>query len=458
MNAFLFKRIDNAPLIVFRVLFGLLIFLESIGAIFTGWVRRAFIQPEFTFNFIGFDWLQPLPGNGMYFYYALMGLFGVFVMIGFKYRWSLAAFTLMWTATYMMQKASYNNHYYLLILICLLMLVQPAHRYLSVDAWRNSSIRQISMPRWCSVIIIAQVWIVYTYASVAKLYPDWLDYTVVENLMLGRKHFPVVGALLQKHWIHVFVTWTGILFDGLVVPLLLWKPTRKLAFFASVVFHLFNSFVFHIGIFPYMSLGFTLFFFDPQLIRNIFLKRKPLYTAGEISVPGHKNVCIGIGVAYFLIQLALPVRHWFIPGDVLWTEEAHRMSWRMMLRGKGGYIHFKVVDKATGKTEMIYPKDRLSPKQRRIVATKPDVIWQFAQRLKKEYAARGQDVAVYALGKVSVNLRPAATFIDPKTDLAAEKWDPFRHSSWILPEPGSEEKSSDPDKKAVNSAENKPRN
>ena len=63
---FLFKHIDNSALIVFRILFGLLIFLEAVGAILTGWVRKTLVEPEFTFSFIGFEWLQPLPGNGMY--------------------------------------------------------------------------------------------------------------------------------------------------------------------------------------------------------------------------------------------------------------------------------------------------------------------------------------------------------------------------------------------------------
>ncbi|WP_461532485.1 HTTM domain-containing protein [Sinomicrobium sp.] len=435
MNTLLFKRIDNAPLIVFRIVFGLLIFLESVGAIFTGWIKVTLIKPEFTFNFIGFDWLQPLPGNGMYFYFALMGLFGFFVMIGYKYRWSLAAFTLMWTAVYLMQKASYNNHYYLLILLCLLMLVQPANRYLSVDARQNPAIRDISMPRWSALIIILQLWIVYTFAAIAKLYPDWLNYSVAENLMLGRKDYPVVGELLQQHWLHVFISWAGILFDGLIVPLLLWKPTRKLAFLASIVFHLFNSAVFQIGIFPYMSLAFTLFFFAPETIRRIFLKRKPQYTEAEIRVPEHRNLIVVAGMIYFLIQIGLPLRHHAIAGDVLWTEEGHRMSWRMMLRSRGGYIRFKVVDKKTGAEEIVFPKDRLSVKQRRIISTKPDVIWQFAQRLKKEYAQEGKDVAVYAVGKVRVNRRSLQTFIDPKVDLTSVKWDHFRHSSWILPNP-----------------------
>ena len=80
-NKFLFKQIDNSALIVFRIIFGLLCFLESVGAIFTGWVKKTLVEPQSTFNFIGFEWLQPLPGNGMYFYYAIMGLFGLFVML-----------------------------------------------------------------------------------------------------------------------------------------------------------------------------------------------------------------------------------------------------------------------------------------------------------------------------------------------------------------------------------------
>lgn len=434
LDKWLFKRIDNSALVVFRILFGLLIFLESVGAIFTGWIRRTLIEPEFTFNFIGFDFLQPLPGSWMYVYFALMGVFGFLVMLGYRYRWSMAFFTLMWCGVYLMQKASYNNHYYLLMLLCFLMILLPANRYASLDVKRNPSLKDISMPRWCAWLIILQVWIVYTYASVAKLYPDWLDLTVPANLMKARADYPVVGAFLQQRWVHGAIAYTGIFFDLLIVPLLLWKRTRVYAFAVAVFFHLFNSVVFQIGIFPYLSLGFTLFFFEPETIRRLFLKKKPAYTAGEVVVPDYKPLLLSLGGLYLLIQLALPLRHWFIPGDVLWTEEGHRLSWRMMLRSKAGYIRFKVVDKETGDVFKVHPGNRLSGKQQGIVSTKPDVIWQFAQRLKREYAAKGRDVAVYAeRNGVSVNGRRAQTLIDPETDLASEQWYLWKHQPWILP-------------------------
>ena len=114
LNRWLFQHIDNSALIIFRVFFGLLIALESFGAIITGWVRQTLIEPEFTFSFIGFEWLQPLPGMWMYAYFCIMGIFGIGVMLGYKYRISIIAFTVLWAGVYFMQKSSYNNHYYLL--------------------------------------------------------------------------------------------------------------------------------------------------------------------------------------------------------------------------------------------------------------------------------------------------------------------------------------------------------
>lgn len=434
LNKFLFKQIDNSPLIIFRIIFGLLIALESFGAIFTGWVTRTLVEPKFTFNFIGLDFLQPLPGNGMYFYFAVMGVFAVMVMVGYKYKWSLGAFTIMWAGVYFMQKASYNNHYYLLILLCLLMLMLPANRYYSIDARQNLERKSISMPNWCSWLIILQVGIVYTYASIAKMYPDWLNLSVAETLMKSKANYPLIGEMLQQKWLHGFISYTGIFFDLLIVPLLLWKPTRKLMFIASLVFHIFNSIVFQIGIFPYMSLAFSLFFFDPRTIRNIFLKKKELYEGNEIIIPNYKKPLLYIGFIYFIIQIGLPLRHWFFKDNVLWTEEGHRLSWRMMLRSKYGRISFKVVDKESGEEEVIKQKEHLSSKQQRIVSTKPDITWQFAQYLKKEYAKKGKNISVYARhSKVSVNSGKMTPFIDPTVDLANEKWYPFKHHSWILP-------------------------
>lgn len=433
LHRFLFQRIDNSSLLLFRIFFGILVSLECYGAMATGWIKRTLIEPSFTFNFIGFEWLQPLPGNGMYFYFFLMGTLGVCIALGYKYRVSIIAFFILWSAVYLMQKTSYNNHYYLLALISFLMCFLPANKGASLDAKKNLGLQSKTMYAYVKWVIVLQLLIVYTYASVAKLYGDWLDFGMVELLMKGKADYYVIGDFLQQHWVHVIMGTFGILFDLLVIPALLYKPTRKIAFILSIFFHLFNAIVFQIGIFPFLSLAFTVFFFEPETIRNIFFKTKEVHKPTMVSNPKNKNILIAFFATYFIFQLFLPIRHHFITDNVLWTEEGHRLSWRMMLRSRRGSVLFKVKNKETNKEIYVKQDKYLTQKQRARVASYPDFMWQFAQRLKKEYKEKGEDIAVYAINsKISINGRNMQPFIDPKIDLANESWSHFKHHDWIL--------------------------
>ncbi|AWX44907.1 Peptidyl-glutamate 4-carboxylase [Flagellimonas maritima] len=433
LNQFLFKKIDNAQLVVFRVFYGLLISAECYGAIITGWVRRTLVEPRFTFSFIGFEWLQPLPGDWMYVYFAIMGTLGLMIALGYKYRLSAFTFAVMWTGVYLMQKTSYNNHYYLLMLLAFIMAFLPANRDFSLDAKQNPNFRSTTMFNWIRWMVILQLFIVYTYASVAKLYGDWLDFSIIEILMKSKQNYFLVGDLLQEKWVHKIIAVFGILFDLLIVPALLWKPTRKIAFIFSIFFHLFNSIVFQIGIFPYLSLAFILFFFPPQTIRNIFLKKKTVIVDNTIHVPKNSKWILAILGLYFTIQFLLPLRHYTIPDDVLWTEEGHRLSWRMMLRSRSGTARFKIVSKKTGEENYVKLDDYLTKKQKRKVACYPDFTWQFAQYLKKEYAEKDEEIQVFLEGKVKINNGKYHEFVDPKVDLANVPWKHFSHNEWIRP-------------------------
>lgn len=434
MNRLLFQRIDNSPLLIFRIFFGILISLESFGAIATGWVKRNLIDPQYHFPFIDFEWLRPLPGTGMYFYFIAMGILGIFIAIGFKYRLSIITFTLLWIATYLMQKTAYNNHYYLLILISFLMCFLPAHKSRSFDVKLNSKLETNSMYSYVKWAIALQLFIVYTYASIAKMYGDWLDFSMIKVLMHPRKDYYLVGELLQQPWLHKIIGTAGIFFDLLIIPALLWRPTRKFAFILSIFFHLFNSIVFQIGIFPYLALAFSVFFFDPEIIRAIFFKQKKPVTSTPVSLPPYKNYLLVGSAIYFIIQLALPLRHYVIKDDVLWTEEGHRMSWRMMLRSRTGKGNFRVIDNNSKEVYNIKHKDYLTPAQQRKVFAYPDFAWQFAQFLKTEFKKDNKNVSVFLKNSnISINGKPYVPFIDGNTDLANEPWKPFAHHNWILP-------------------------
>lgn len=427
----LFTPIDNSQLVLFRIVFGLLIALHSIQSVSSDWVRRNFILPSYTFSHIGMDWLQPLPGDGMLYYFYAMALLGLLISIGFLYRWSLALFTILWTGVYFMQKTAYNNHHYLLLLLCLIMLCLPANSAYSVDAKLKPSIRRNYIPQWCIWVLILQVGIVYFYATVAKLYPDWLDGTFTREML--RKHAtPAVENLYAQKWFYLFIAYAGILFDLMVVPLLLWRRTRFLAFIASLIFHVFNKLHLGIGIFPFLALSFSILFFPPETIRRIFFRKKntdPIPVKADYS---GRKILIYFFVPYFIFQSLFPLRHWLIEGDVLLTEEGHRLSWRMMLRNRSGYSKFYVVDPVTKEKKRYKLKRILTKKQIRGMQTKPDMIWQTAQKIKEEYQKKGKEVQIYIDSKVSINKKPLRRLIDPNVDFAKAKWNYFTHNEWIL--------------------------
>jgi len=430
----LFTPIDNAPLVLFRIFFGFLLACETFGAIATGWVKSNFVTPKFTFSHIGMNWLQPLPGNGMYFYFCAMGILGLLIMVGYKYRYCISLFTIMWTAVYFMQKTSYNNHYYLLVLVCLIMCFLPAQRYASIDVKQNPALKKLTMPQWCSWVMIAMVSIVYFYATLAKFYPDWLNGTFTHSLLNRSVTIPSLHSVMTQKWFCLFIAYAGIVFDLSIVPLMLFKRTRTIAFIASIIFHIFNSITLQIGIFPFFALSFAVFFYPPDRIRKVFFRKKPaVETDIEATYTNESIVAFKyFFVPFLIIQLLLPLRHYFIKGDVLWTEEGHRLSWRMMLRNRSGSTNFVVIDKKTGNTLFYDIMKDYTLKQISGMSTRPDMIWQTAQRIKNNFDLQGKDVAVHAHTRVSINGSPYKYLINPDTDLASARWDYFFHCDWIL--------------------------
>ncbi len=375
------------------------------------------------------EWLQPLPGNGMYWYFGVMAVCGVLVMIGYKYRVTMATYALLWSGVYFMQKTSYNNHYYLLMLLSWMMVLFPANAYASVDARINPEIKSNVMPAWCRWAVILQLAIVYTYAAVAKLYPEWLNGTFTGGILNKASHHYHV-AFFREKWFHIFIAYMGIAFDLLIVPALLWKKSRPFAFAAAFIFHLFNSSTLHIGIFPYLALALFVFLIPVDRISKLLFPKKNLLAVKTNDKP--QQWWLYVFVPYFIFQILMPLRHHVIKGNVIWTEEGHRLSWRMMLRKRRGYAQFTVKDKQTGKSWVYDTGDVLTPVQQRNIQTKPDMLWQMAQYIKQEYHEKGMDVAVYITAKTRINNGIPYLLIDPKTDMATAEWNYFWHNDWIL--------------------------
>jgi hypothetical protein len=199
-----------------------------------------------------------------------------------------------------------------------------------------------------------------------------------------------------------------------MVPFLLWRRTRWLAFAAALFFHLMNAWLFPIGIFPWFMIGALLLFLPPEWFPTVNMS-----APASIAVSSRSQAVILMGVsAYFAWQLLFPFRHWLYPGDVAWTEEGHRFSWRMRLRDKEGAARFFVTDLQNNQVWEANPYQYLNPRQYGKMSGNPDMILQFVHHLEDELYAEGfEDVAIRVWAPTVLNERVPQVMIDSSMDL-----------------------------------------
>ena len=278
----------------------------------------------------------------------------------------------------------------------------------------------------------------YVFGGIAKMNQDWIDGWPMRMWLARSTDFPVIGQYFTKEWMVQAFCWGGMFFDLFIVPLLLWRRTRWLAVMLILAFHLANDRLFHIGIFPWFMLAATGVFFPPDWFRNLLNRICPIKwraapdAAGPIA-PCRAKVTLALLALWAIAQIAIPLRHYAIPGNVHWTEEGHRFAWHMMLLVKRGETRFALTNLDTGRQWMVDPERHLTPRQCFKLATHPDMILQFAHFLAARAKEQGhQRVAVHALTRVSMNGREPQPYIDPEVDLAAIPR--YRTpADWILP-------------------------
>ncbi|MFS4416755.1 HTTM domain-containing protein [Maribacter sp. 2307ULW6-5] len=447
MNTFVRRYVnapvEAAPLAVFRILFGVMMLLGIVRFWSYGWIDKLYLQPKFSFSYFGFEWVKPL-GPYTYLLFALCGLAAIFVALGYRYKWAILVFFLSFTYIELMDKTTYLNHYYFISVLSLLMVFLPANAYFSLDAHRNPKMAHQYVPAWTINSIKVLLGIVYFYAGLAKLNSDWLVEAMPLKIWLPSKFgMPLLGHWLSQEWVAYAFSWSGALYDLAIPFLLLYKKTRGPAFVLVVVFHLLTRVLFPIGMFPYIMIVSTLIFFDAGLHHNILRGLAGVFHWSKASFDNGKTLMVKKShgtrlkhtflMGFFAVQLLFPFRYLLYPGELFWTEQGYRFSWRVMLMEKSGYAQFKVVNGQTGKWFYVDNADFLTPFQEKQMAFQPDFILEYAHYLKEHFEKDGhKEVAVYVDCQVSLNGRLSTTFIDPDVDLAREK-ESFEHKDWIIP-------------------------
>lgn len=421
MLANLRRPTDLSSLVFFRIMAGLLLAGELLFALSLGDFHE-YAHPGFHFTYQGFSWVRPLPEFGMKVLFGATITAGVFVSLGLYYRIATVVLFTGYNTLFLMEASQYVNHFYLYCLIAFWLMLLPLHRNGSLDTFSGRVPRLGTLPGWMLHLLQFQIAVVYVFAGIAKLHPDWVSGRMT-GIFLGNRG-------IDSEILSPLMTWGGLLFDLLIIPLLLWRKTRVPSLIVAATFHLINVALFGLGTFPWFAFFSLFLFLPPGWPRRVPYLRK-IYFTGE-QAPPTRSWALGLAGVYVLIQILLPLRQHLYPHDASWSEEGHNYSWRMKTRTKRAHVSFVVENIETGHRWEIRPQDELTPTQYQDLGGNSEFILQFAQEIAMRFEKRGMVVAVYARSRVSLNAYPPEELVDPRQDLVRESRG-FGAYTWIKP-------------------------
>lgn len=443
------KEISIAPLIVFRIIFGALMLFGTSRFLLKGWVYENYILPKHHFGYFGFEWVDKLPGNWMYLPFILMIITAICVVLGLFYRVSILLLFISFTYVELIDKTYYLNHYYFVSLILFLLIFLPANQSFSLDLkiFKRKAVRTV---RAININVIKfQLGCVYFFAGIAKLETDWLfESQPLKTWLSGFQSLPLIGDVLASNSAAYGFAWMGCLYDLFIFFFLINRKTVRYAYAIVVVFHIVTWLLFPIGVFPWVMIFSTLIFFSADFhskvitgISSVFKIKNKSQTL-ENKTRDFKAWKIYFFAVFIFIQLLLPFRYLLYPGNLFWTEEGFRFSWRVMLMHKEGLASFYIENPDTGNTIAIDNLDFLTESQEKQMATQPDFLIQYGQLLHRTFKDTTltfgaekitlHNPIVRADVKVSLNGRLNQQFVTKKHNFADFQYD-LSHRTWIEP-------------------------
>jgi vitamin K-dependent gamma-carboxylase len=439
LRGWLSTRVSASSLVIFRIAFGLTMAFWAFDYLRTDRVRLLCAPDMFHFTYSGFSWVRPWPGHGMIAQFLVMMLAAIMIAAGAMYRIVTVIFAIGFTHFFLIDRTNYQNHYYLIVLLSWLMTTLPANRLFSVDVLNGSVTRSGVIPRWCLLLLQFHIALPYVFGGVAKIDSDWLSGEPMRNILRIQGWAEGVERWLSETAAANLFTWGGLLFDLLVVPAIVWRRTRIVGFLLAIGFHLSNSFMFNIHVFPWLMIAATTVFFPPDWPSKFMHWLSPGTKNIEPGVSLTETACrisrpaVFVLMAYCTFHILWPMRHLLNEGNTGWTERGHYFAWRMMLRGKTVGLRYYLTDPETGLTQQADIRQFLNPEQQIKFAKDPRMILDLAHGLAAESLRQtGKRTEVRALVLASLNGRKPQLLIDPSVDLAAQPRFAL-HRPWIVP-------------------------
>jgi hypothetical protein len=431
------QPVDPGSVVVFRIVFGLCMAGWAADYLLTGRVRFHCEVPAFHFTYPGFGWVVPWPGGIMVAQFAAMLIAALLIAAGAFWRLATLTFAIGFTHFFLIDRTHYQNHYYLILLLSWMLVLIPANHCFAVDVVLRRVPHIRTMPQWALRLLQFQIAVPYVFGGIAKLDADWLTSLPMYHMLLSQAdRLEALGWTTlpaDAEWLASLLTWGGLAFDLLIVPALCWRVTRWPAFVILIGFHVANSVLFSIHVFPWLMIAASTIFWPADWPRRWFMRKAPIPLNNEASPrPISRPAVVAMG-AFVMFQLVFPLRHHLYPGPAGWTEQGHYFAWRMMLRGKTSGVRFYITDPQTGRTGIADIRPFLNPEQLGKFARDPEMILDLSRHLARQFQqSTGRWPQVHALVLTSLNGRRPQLLVDPNRDLAAEPPFAFRRD-WIMP-------------------------
>lgn len=440
------QPVSSASLAVFRILFGCVLLYSLTRFALSGWVEELWLKPQMHLKYAFAPWAKVYHPLQVWMQLGLAWLGVLGLTLGLFWRASLLVFIFNFIYLQLIDLSNYLNHYYLVVCLSWVLLWMPAGASYSIDAVRRPQQASSMIPLWCVWLLRFQVGVVYFFAAIAKIQPEWLFHAQPLSIWLSaRADTPILGSLMgmifedgmRSSTLAYLMSWLGMLYDLSIVGWLLWSKSRPFAYIVVLGFHSLTWLLFDIGIFPLVMTCATTIFFTPSWPIKVLSR----FTSSTIRSENSQNSSfvlskstLGILGLWVVFQMIFPLRAFFYQGDVLWSEQGMRYSWRVMVREKMGSITYRVHRPHDGRVWEVNPLRYLEPRQLSELSGQPDMIAQLARHIYHDFAQRGLgEVEVFAQAMVSLNGRPPQLMMNPLIDLAHSS----NESEWTLPAPQS---------------------
>ncbi|CAL1530882.1 unnamed protein product [Lymnaea stagnalis] len=471
---------DPACLGTLRVLFGFLMILDTIeergmamADVFWG------MDDDDVCRFPLFNFLHPLPLVWMYLiilHSILSAALGI--MFGFKFRMSCTIYVGCYWYLFFLDKATWNNHSYLFGILAFLFAISDANRYWSLDGFFNPKINNAHIPLWNYTLMRAQVFLVYFIAGLKKLDLDWMSGYSMHSLSEHRVFSPFKIFLTPVQIDLYIVHFGGLTIDLFIGFILFFDKTRRLGLTIATTFHLMNSQLFSIGMFPYTMIATGMLFCSSSWPREFFksvpdqLKRFTpevkellpschcIYTKNNVKLEVVENPTIknksslhknanpeslptapssnhsfwsAFTLIFILWQSFLPYSHGITKGYNNWTNGLYGYSWDMMVHHWSvQHVRIKYFDKDKGESGYLDPNVWSAGNRR--WSSHADMMKQYAECIAGHLKTYNiTHVEIYFDIWQSLNDRFQQRMVNPHVDLVAAEWSPFKSPSFIMP-------------------------